>query len=142
MAQNSPRARFRSREILSIANHVDYSSAFGLQGQFSASQDGTLVFSSDNAVRAQLMLVDRAGVVLQKLGTPRVFNNFAPSPDLKSIALVVYDDEGGLADVWIHDVQRGNESRLTTNGRAGQVRWAPDGRRLAYSSARSGRYQI
>ena len=65
------------------------------------------------------------------------------SPDLTRI--VYCSDRGGAGnyDIWVADADGGNQRRLTTEPALDNApAWTPDGRRIVFTSARSGRNQI
>ena len=81
------------------------------------------------------MLLDRSGNerVVMPAGSyfmPRL------SPDGRLIALTVAT--GTDSDVWIHDIDRGTTTKLTSGGRNLWPMWSPDGTRVAYASSREG----
>ncbi len=65
------------------------------------------------------------------------------SPDGKFIAMDVLDEAAKNTDVWIHDIQRNSDLRLTFDKAAEVVPvWSPDAGKIYYSSNRSGVFSI
>jgi dipeptidyl aminopeptidase/acylaminoacyl peptidase len=69
------------------------------------------------------------------------------APDGKSVAFVVTEhqlaENRGNSDIWLARLDTGEVRRLTWSPMGdGQPRWSPDGRMLAFVSARSGQPQI
>jgi len=58
------------------------------------------------------------------------------SPDGRLIAVSVAT--GTDSDVWVHDINRGATTKLTSGGRNLWPVWSPDGTRVAYASSREG----
>ena len=83
------------------------------------------------------MWVDRAGSE-EPLASPLLaYQRPRVSPNGTRVAVDVADSEG--VDIWIHDLARGTETRLTTdpaNDRA--PLWTLDGERVVFSSGREG----
>jgi dipeptidyl aminopeptidase/acylaminoacyl peptidase len=62
-------------------------------------------------------------------GFPRI------SPDGASLARSIVDTLRGNPDIWLDDLQRGTQLRLTTSGEFDVMpTWSPDGREIAYRS--------
>jgi eukaryotic-like serine/threonine-protein kinase len=107
----------------------------------SASNDGLLVFGSGASGDLQLVWMDRGGkevsTIAQKL------------PDLQGVVLSPQGDRvalqlnAGETDIWVLDLARGIRTRLTF-GPIGNVSpiWSPDGKWIAYSSARNGHFAL
>ena len=105
---------------------------------FDVARDGSLVYIAGNAGgRAQraLVWVDRAGRE-EPLASPFLaYQRPRVSPDGARVAVDVADPEG--ADIWIHDVARGTETRLTTDPVDDRAPlWTPDGDRIVFASNR------
>jgi eukaryotic-like serine/threonine-protein kinase len=107
----------------------------------SASDDGLLVFGSGASGDLQLVWMDRSG---KEIGT--IADKL---PDLQQAVLSPQGDRvalqlnAGETDLWVLDLARGVRTRLTF-GPIGNVSpiWSPDGKWIAYSSARSGQFAL
>ena len=105
------------------------------------SENGTLVYARGGAQAAlQLTWVDRAGRVLGTVGDAAAYVSLGLSPDERRVAVALGTGSPGNLDIWIIDVARNVPSRLTFDpGPDGSPVWSPDGARVAFESARSGR---
>ena len=107
---------------------------------FSLAEDGSLVYvmGSGATVERSLVWVDRAGRE-QPLDAPALdYRRPRLSPDGLRVAVDAYDDEAG-SDIWLHDLVRGTEARLTsTQGIDAAPLWSPDGERIVFASTRGG----
>ncbi len=105
-------------------------------GAYSVSQSGTLVFDALQLL-TRLAWFDRGGKQTGSLGDPGL--HFTPriSPDGTHIAFDKYDSGTQTTQVWVGDVSRGVQTRLTssTSSNAGPV-WSPDGSRIAFQTDR------
>ena len=107
----------------------------------SASNDGLLVFGSGASGDLQLVWLDRNGKEISTIAEK--------IPDLQGVALSPQGDRvalqlnAGETDIWVLDLARGVRTRLTF-GPIGNVSpiWSPDGKWIAYSSARNGGFAI
>src|SRR5262249_38677641 len=90
----------------------------------------------------RLTWYDRAGRQLEAIAEPGFYENPSLGPDDKSIA--VNDDIGGNnTDVWILDSLRNTTTRFTFDpAKDVGPAWSSDGKRIAFGSNRSGRYQL
>ncbi len=104
--------------------------------QFAFSASGTFVFVRGPSLRslAPIYLMDRDGKTQQLRAVPAAFNNPRFSPDGRLLALD--RRAGGQRDVWVYEWERDRMVRLTFDSTAIGPVWTPDGRRIAYASAR------
>jgi len=101
-------------------------------GLFSVSSTGVLAFASTGGDSRQLTWYDRQGKVLGKVGEPAARDELALSPDGTRVAEGRSDSQGQWV-VWMLDVARGVNTRLTFEDGGGNAVWSPDGRQIAYA---------
>jgi eukaryotic-like serine/threonine-protein kinase len=100
---------------------------------FSVSAAGVLAYwPYPVGTSSALHWFDRNGHVSVAVGTPALYAGFALSPDASRLAFSRAATNGG-ADVWVRDLTRGGESRLTFDGAAFIPQWAPDGTRIVFT---------
>jgi eukaryotic-like serine/threonine-protein kinase len=122
-----------------IADRVDNPSPWAL---FSVSGNGVLAYTSGAMGRTQLTWFDRSGKPMGTVGKAGVGYSATISPDGSSVA---FDQAAppSDSDVWVYDVARGTESRLTSGPifNAYPI-WSPDSTTLLYWAFRDGIGQI
>jgi Tol biopolymer transport system component len=100
----------------------------------SVSEDGSLLYieGSVGEERRELVWVDRSGKVIEVVGPGHAgLSGVALSPDGRRVAFSAQD--GGSQDIWVRDLARGTETRLTFSGDSvGQPEWLASSSRLAY----------
>jgi eukaryotic-like serine/threonine-protein kinase len=102
-------------------------------GLFSASNNGVLAFAATGGSNRQLTWYDRQGKILGHVGDPAARDEMALSPDGTRVA-EGRSDERGTWVVWMLDLARGANTRLTfENGGAGNATWSPDGTEIIYA---------
>jgi len=135
LAQRMDPSTFRlSGEPIPIAESVEHSPGIWAQHQFSASQDGTLIYSSGGTQARHLTWMSRSGEVLGTIPNPGGDTRVVSiSPDGKTVALS--SAQGGSVDIWLYGMDRGSLSRFTFNP-PGTVSlspaWSPDSTALMY----------
>ena len=121
---------------VSIAEHVALVSP-PVAGQFSASQNGTLVYAPQVAQDKQLTWFDREGRSVGNIGMPAGTLSAVISPDGLTIAADQLNPDGNSRDVWLHDLTRGTTSRLTFIGNPAGLAllplWSPDGSQIVFN---------
>ncbi len=103
----------------------------------SIAKDGTLVYvprpSRDGR---SLVWVDRNGREEPLPLAPRAFSNPRLSPDGKQLAVSIEDAD--RQDIWVFDLERDTEHRVTFEGQNESPIWTPDGSRLTFTSGEGG----
>ena len=111
---------------------ADQVSATLYDGLFSVSNNGMLAFGSTGGNNRQLTWYDRTGKILGHAGEPTARDELSLSPDGTRLAEGRTDDRG-LWTVWMLDMARGVNTRLTFEGGGGNAVWSPDGRKIVYT---------
>jgi serine/threonine-protein kinase len=121
----------------SVLADVHYDLETDSLGWLATARNGTAVYAPGNPTRASLVSVDREGRIEPRGDDRDEYRELSFSAD-GSRAVVRH----GL-DLWIHDLQRGTRSRLTS-GEASSILplWSPDGTRVVYASNRGGNWDI
>ena len=124
-----------SGDAVPVAESVDAVSGLN-QGQFSASQNGVLAFISGGVAAGNSLFTwfDRSGRPSGTVSTPGTLDWPVISPDGSKVAFDRLDTQTGTWDVWVHDLARGSDSRLTFNAGRFPV-WSPDGGRIGFAVA-------
>ena len=92
----------------------------------SAAADGTLVYLAGRSRETQLTWFDRTGKELGKVGPRADQRGVALSPDGSTVA-IGRQDQNGSGAVWLHDLVRESESRLSPPGmQSASGLWSPD----------------
>ena len=125
----------RSWELLGDAMPVARSVyQFGTgAADFSVAERGVIAYQSVVS-RAHLAWVDRAGREVETIGPDKVNVKAARlSPDGRWAAAGLYDLENAGQDLWIFDLERNTERRLSPNPALRDAAvWSPDSKKLAF----------
>ena len=125
---------------------VARSSRYTGQTMLSVSPGGVLAYQeSAPEPGARIVWRDREGKHIRSIDAPprtRGSYHLSLASDEKRV-VVTADDENTLEDLWVVDLERATYLRLTaTHGSSVDSIWAPDGRRVAFRSNRSGVYDL
>ncbi len=108
---------------------------------FSVSETETLAYSAAHLPQTRLTWFDRSGRKLGNVGAPGFYTNPALSPDGRHLAVSV--GSPGKRGIWVFDLRRGTESRLTFNPADNtNPTWSADGQHILFTSARDGQRDI
>jgi len=105
-------------------------------GAFSASDNGTVVYSSSmQTTVSSLTWVDRAGKELGHVGDPGTMANPTLSPDGQRVAVDIADLKTNNVDVWLESLGGGSNTRFTFDpSEEAAAVWSRDGKTVAYRS--------
>lgn len=113
-------------------------------GAFTVSETGVLAYqAASEDILAELEWFDRSGKQLGVLGEPADYADLALSPDGARAAVSIRDPARRSRDIWLYDVTRRLRTRFTFDPSDDVVSmWSPDGGRIVFNSARSGRADL
>jgi serine/threonine-protein kinase len=109
---------------------------------YSISADGTLAYIRDEhfGSHSSLVWVDLQGKMTTLDGQVRDYRGVRISPDGQQLALSIR--ERTEQDIWIHDIERRSSRRFTVDGTNQDPCWTPDGKRIVFSSMRTGPFDL
>src|SRR5258708_6053919 len=107
-------------------------------GLWSVARNGTLLYRGGGTGLPHLLWRDLTGKVIGDPGPPNSYNAPAVSPDGGRVAFRLTDAQGNM-DIWVRDLGRGNDTRLTFDPRPdGSPVWSPDGKKIIFAANRGG----
>jgi Tol biopolymer transport system component len=115
----------------------------GFQASFWSSASGNLLaYRTDASDRPRFTWIDPGGNRRVVSGTSDFYTHLRVSPDGSHAAMELADATGNM-DVWTLDFARQTKTRQTFDPKPDRApTWAPNGHEIAFSSARTGVWQI
>jgi Tol biopolymer transport system component len=126
-----------------VADHIE--KGIHHTATFAASPNGVLVWrrEASNSSQSALQWFDRSGKKLNVVGGVADYTSPQLSPDDSKLAIDIRDPKLKTRDIWIFDLLRGTQTRLTFNPADDtSPSWSPDGTRIAFSSDRAGQKDL
>ena len=126
-------------ELFPVAEKI----SFGANNNFApvtVSSNGILIYQSGRVVASNQMLwMDRSGKVTGTIGSPGFIPGVELSPDEKSLAFTRFETSGQNSNIWLRDLARGTETRLTFHASTNLAPvWSSNADRIFFGSNRSG----
>jgi Tol biopolymer transport system component len=137
-----PKTMSIAGEPRQVAAGVNYVRAYD-GAEVTASGNGILAFGPQFAPLSKLTWLDRNGAEVGTLGQPGYFRSARISPDGRMIAYLRLDPHNTDSDIWIYDLLRNSDSRLTYRPMwyAPPV-WSPKSDQLAFTGNRTGTWSV
>ena len=109
--------------------------------EFALSENGTLVYAPglSRTEDRRVVWVDRQGRIEPIIDAPRPFGGKSLSPDGRYLALQVLS---GLSTIVLYDIERLTLTRWTSEWDNAAPVWHPNGREIAFSSARGSNWNL
>jgi Tol biopolymer transport system component len=108
------------------------------RASFAASLNGSVVYHAGMDMH-RMKIFDRSGRQLGDFGAAGGYLNLEVSPDGTRVLFDRRPPKSSTWDLWIADLARGSETRLTSDpGSEVTAVWTPDGRGIVYGADRNG----
>lgn len=117
-----------------ISENIKISTGSGTP-HFSVSDEGTLVFQeSDNAAKSEIITLNAKGEKIETILPSDGYGDLSLSPDGTKLAYSLENPDQGTSDIWIRDLKRKVNSRLTftAENEIGPI-WSNDGKYIYYN---------
>jgi eukaryotic-like serine/threonine-protein kinase len=114
---------------IQLADRVS-TNTFG--GLFSISNNGLLAYAATGGDKRQLTWFDQEGKILGHAGEPTGRDEMELSPDGTRVVEGRVDEKGTWG-VWMLDLERGVNTRLSFEAGGGSAIWSPDGSEIVYA---------
>jgi Tol biopolymer transport system component len=127
-------------EVVPLASNVQYFPSAALANVTAAGR-GVIAYQEGlGAAESQLLWVDRSGKEIKTIGKKQDYRTLRLSHDERRLAVTIRDPENGNDDLWVHDLVRGTDIRLTFEPLIDDHPvWTPDDREIIFSSERNNR---
>jgi eukaryotic-like serine/threonine-protein kinase len=135
----NPRRMELTGEPAPVADRVPVNGATA-RPLFSASQTGALVYQrGESGGGWNLLWWDREGKQIGAIAQVDRYTKQALSPDGKRLAVSIFAGTQGVGDIWVFDLVRGTNTRLTFGpGSQSSPTWSADGKSVFYASTAKG----
>jgi Tol biopolymer transport system component/predicted Ser/Thr protein kinase len=137
LAQAFDAERFEIRgEPQVVAEAISANIGYFNLASFAVSANGVLVYDS-TLLSTRLVWLDRGGKLVARFGEAGRYGFPRVSFDGARIAFAMYDTGIDKDQIWIGDIERGTQTKLTGEpGENTSPVWSPDGSRIAFRSDR------
>jgi serine/threonine protein kinase/Tol biopolymer transport system component len=113
------------------------------KGAFTVSQTGRMVYLGTSKSSDEMAIYSSNGLIQNRIRIKSSPTTATFSPDGQFYALDIYDEAAKNTDLWIHDIARNSDTRLTFDKGVEIVpAWSPDAKKVYFSSNRSGTFSI
>lgn len=113
------------------------------KGAYSLSKNDRLVYLGMSRSNTEFIVYKTSGAVHHTLKRKFPPTTAAFSDDGQYIAFDVFDETSKNVDIWIHDMRRNSDTRLTFDKGVEMVPvWSPSGAKIYFSSNRSGVFKV